>query len=168
MQGSDRWRTTSTCAGPEPSLPYDPAMAVELPELSPEAINAAIREAFPPAAAAQCTDIGEDFAVVTRKVDPESARPGGLVSGPAQFGMADSALWYLTFGVIGRIELMALTSDLDITYLRPAEGEVISARADLLSAGSRKIVGSVRVWCDDRFDKPCSVAKGTYVLPREG
>ncbi len=46
-----------------------------------------------------------------------------------------------------------------------ASGGVLWARADLLSAGSRKVVGSVRVWCDDARDRPSSVAKGTYVLP---
>ena len=98
----------------------------------------------------------------------DTARPGGFVSGPTQFGMADAALWYLVFGVLDRIELMALTSDLDITFLRPASGRELWARADLLSAGSRKIVGSVKVWCDDRIDAPSAVAKGTYVLPRPG
>lgn len=109
--------------------------------------------------------IGRDFALVRRDIDPAAARPGGLVSGPAQFAMADAALWYLSFGVLDRIELMALTSDMDISFLRPASGEVLWARAELLSAGSRKIVGAVRVWCDDREAAPCAVAKGTYVLP---
>lgn len=136
--------------------------------VTPAAIDTAVRAAFPGATLASggCVEVSPTHALVRRPVDVASARPGGFVPGPTQFGMADAALWYLVFGVLDRIELMALTSDLDITFLRPAAGEVIWARADLLSAGSRKIVGSVRVWCDDRIDAPSAVAKGAYVLPR--
>lgn len=136
--------------------------------LTPEAIDEAVNAAFPGATLASggCVEVGSTHAVVQRPVDVAAARPGGFVPGPVQFGIADAALWYLVFGVLDRIELMALTSDLDITFLRPASGDVIWARADLLSAGSRKIVGSVKVWCDDRIDAPSAVAKGAYVLPR--
>jgi acyl-coenzyme A thioesterase PaaI-like protein len=60
---------------------------------------------------------------------------------------------------------MALTSELSIRYLRPAQGEVLWARATLEAAGRRNVVGSVRVWCDDREAKPTATAQGTYVLP---
>lgn len=136
--------------------------------ITPREADEAVGAAFPAARERMCVDLGPDLAVLRRDIDPSLARPGGLVSGPVQFGMADGALWYLTFGVLNRVELMALTSDLDITFLRPAHGNVLWARADLLSAGSRKIVGAVRVWCDDRHDRPCAVAKGTYVLPAPG
>lgn len=138
------------------------------PALDPATVNETVQAAYPAASGGACVAIGADFAVAQRPIDASAARPGGFVSGPAQFGMADAALWYLTFGVLGRVELMALTSDLDITFLRPAQGAVITARAELLSAGSRKIVGTVRVWCDDAVDRPSAVAKGTYVLPRSG
>ena len=136
------------------------------PSLTPEEVNAAVGAAFPGATGGPCHELGTGFAVVRRAIDPAAARPGGFVPGPVQFGVADAALWYLTFAVLDRVELMALTSDVDITFLRPAHGEVLWARADLLSAGSRKVVGAVRLWCDDAADLPCAVAKGTYVLPR--
>ncbi len=61
---------------------------------------------------------------------------------------------------------MALTSDLSIRFLRPAQGEQAFARADLEKAGRLMIVGTVRIWMDDREDKPVATAQGTYVLPR--
>jgi acyl-coenzyme A thioesterase PaaI-like protein len=70
------------------------------------------------------------------------------------------------FGAIGRIEPMALTSELSIRFLRPAQGSVLWARADLESAGRRNVVGTVRLWCDDRIDKITATAQGTYALPR--
>jgi len=60
---------------------------------------------------------------------------------------------------------MALTSELSIRFLRPAQGSMLWARATLDSAGRRNVVGTVRVWVDDREDRAVSVAQGTYVLP---
>ena len=105
------------------------------------------------------------YAVARYDVDQTALRPGGFISGPAQFGLADAALWYLVFAAIGRIEPMALTSELSIRYLRPAQGSVLWARATLESAGRRNVVGTVHVWCDDRVDKPTATAQGTYALP---
>jgi len=129
-----------------------------------EAINAMVAESFA-ASASTCTAVGPDFAVARRLLDTDTLRPGGFVSGPTQFGLADSALWYLVFGVIGRIEPMALTSELSIRFLRPAQGEVLYAKATLDSAGRRNVVGTVRLWCDDREHKPTATAQGTYALP---
>ena len=112
-----------------------------------------------------CTEIGEGFAVASRLIVPDMLRPGGFVSGPSQFGLADAALWYVVFAAIGRIEPMALTSELSIRFLRPALGEVLWARATVETAGRRNVVGTVHVWCDDREHKPTATAQGTYVLP---
>ena len=112
-----------------------------------------------------CTDVGTTFAVACREVEDAELRPGGFVSGPSQFGLADAALWYLVFGATGRVEPMALTSELSIRFLRPAQGRVLWARATLESAGRRNVVGTVHVWCDDRSDKPTATAQGTYALP---
>jgi len=112
-----------------------------------------------------CTEIGTDYAIARRVVTPAEIRPGGYVSGPAQFALADAALWYLVFAAIGRVEPMALTSELSMRFLRPAIGDVLWARATLESASRRNVVGTVRVWVDDRADKPTSIGQGTYALP---
>lgn len=134
-------------------------------EPTPAGVNQMLEDAFPGTGNA-CIDLGPTHAVARIDIDPGSSRPGGFVSGPTQFALADAALWYLVFGVIGRVEPMALTSELSIRFLRPGQGSVLWARATLESAGSRSIVGSVRVWCDDGESRPSSVAQGTYVLPR--
>ena len=106
-----------------------------------------------------------DFAIARREISDEELRPGAFVSGPSQFSLADAALWYLVFGATGRIEPMALTSELSIRFLRPAQGKVLWAKATLDVAGRRNVVGTIRVWCDDRSDRPTATAQGTYVLP---
>lgn len=128
------------------------------------AVNEMIEQLFP-GSNSTCDSIGADFAVARREISVAELRPGAFVSGPSQFGLADAALWYLVFGATGRIEPMALTSELSIRFLRPAQGKVLWAKAMLDVAGRRNVVGTVRVWCDDRSDKPTATAQGTYVLP---
>lgn len=128
------------------------------------AVNEMIEQLFP-GSNNTCDSLGADFAVARREISDAELRPGAFVSGPSQFGLADAALWYLVFGATGRIEPMALTSELSIRFLRPARGKVLWARATLDVAGRRNVVGTVRVWCDDRHDKPTATAQGTYVLP---
>jgi acyl-coenzyme A thioesterase PaaI-like protein len=128
------------------------------------AVNEVIAQLFP-GSNNTCYSIGADFAVARREISDEELRPGAFVSGPSQFGLADAALWYLVFGATGRIEPMALTSELSIRFLRPAQGKVLWAKATLDVAGRRNVVGTVHVWCDDRDDRPTATAQGTYVLP---
>lgn len=138
--------------------------ATELEQLTAEKVNSMIEELFP-GTGNSCAEIGEGFAVASRPVDATMLRPGGFVSGPTQFGLADAALWYMVFAAVGRIEPMAMTSELSIRYLRPAQGSMLWARATVESAGRRNVVGTVSVWCDDRANKPTAVAQGTYAMP---
>lgn len=137
---------------------------VPTPVPTVEAVNEMIEQLFP-GSNNTCEGLGADFAVAKREVTEHELRPGAFISGPSQFGLADAALWYLVFGATGRIEPMALTSELSIRFLRPAQGSVLWARATLDVSGRRNVVGTVRVWCDDREHKPTATAQGTYVLP---
>jgi acyl-coenzyme A thioesterase PaaI-like protein len=146
-----------------PTTPSDARdETIEVP--TPEAINEMIGHLFP-GSNNSCEAIGPDFAVARRIVTDTELRPGAFISGPSQFGLADAALWYLVFGATGRIEPMALTSELSIRFLRPAQGSVLWAKATLDVSGRRNVVGTVHVWCDDREHKPTATAQGTYVLP---
>jgi len=126
-------------------------------------INAYLAGAFP-GTGNECAEVGPTWAVGRYAVEPDRLRPGGFISGPTQFGLADAVLWYALFGAVG-IEPMALTSELSIRYLRPAAGAVLWARADLHAAGRRNVVGSVKLWVDDASDRVVSVAQGAYVRP---
>ena len=129
-----------------------------------EAIEAFANEQWPDGPLCRSLEISGRHAVVSREIEPQQLRPGGFISGPTQFGLADMALWFACFGAIG-FEAMAMTSEMSIRFLRPAIGAVGYARATLDSVGGRTIVGSVRVWTSDP-DRPTSVAQGSYALPR--
>jgi acyl-coenzyme A thioesterase PaaI-like protein len=148
-------------ASMDDALPSD-AMADHA--VTADAVNDIVRTAFP-GSRARCVELDERHAIAELVTDGDDVRPGGFIAGPVQFAVADAALWFLVFGALGRIEPMALTSELSIRYLRPAVGPAIHARADLASISRRSVVGSVTVWTSDR-GKPTAIAQGTYALPR--
>lgn len=133
-------------------------------ELTVDAINAMIREQFP-GSANFCVELGTDHAVAAYDVQDANLRPGGFVSGPTQFALIDSALWFTTFVGLGRIEPMALTSELSIRYLRPAQGDRLLCRATIEAVSRRSVVGTAHVWVDGRPDKITATAQGTYAVP---
>jgi uncharacterized protein (TIGR00369 family) len=134
---------------------------IEIP--TPAAINAFFAREFPSAYGDgnRCEDAGQGFVVTRWTYDPQTLRPGGFISGPTQFALADVALWFLTFTVLG-LAPMALTSELTISFLRPAVGGDLLARAELLRAGRTAIKGTVRLWVDGAPDKPVSYVVGSY------
>lgn len=134
------------------------------PPVTVERINTTVAALFP-GTRNRCVDIGPDFAIATLEVDESNIRPGGFVSGPTQFALADAALWFLAFGALGRIEPMALTSELSIRFLRPAQGDRLVCRAGLESRSRRSVVGTCHVWIDGEPDRITSTAQGTYAVP---
>jgi acyl-coenzyme A thioesterase PaaI-like protein len=134
---------------------------------TPADINAAVRAGFP-GGGNECVEIGARYAVARRIPADADIRPGGFISGPTQFSVADGAMWFSVFGALGRIDLMALTSELSIRFLRPCIGDVLWARATVDAAGRRNIVSTIRVWTDDDESKPSAVAQGTYAVPQSG
>ncbi len=132
--------------------------------VTPDDIHRFLAEAFPAAAGTECVEVGERYAVARWSYDPTALRPGGLIPGPTQFALADTALYFAVFGAIG-IEPMAVTSDLAIRFLRPAAGGDLYARAQLLHVSDRRLYGAVDLWVGAAVDQPVSHATGTYVRP---
>lgn len=133
--------------------------------ITPAEVDAFVAEVYPDAHGAgyRCQEVGEGFAVARWTYDPSTLRPGGLISGPTQFGIADIALWYLSFTVLG-LAPMAVTSDVHIVFLRPAAGGDLLARAELLRAGRTRINGQVRVWVEDDPQRPVAHVVGGYAV----
>jgi uncharacterized protein (TIGR00369 family) len=90
-------------------------------------------------------------------------RPGGTVSGPALMTIADTAMYYLVLGMIGPVPL-ALTTSLNINFLRaPGLADVI-AEAELLKLGKRLAVGRVTIYSAGS-DQAVAHATVTYSIP---
>jgi uncharacterized protein (TIGR00369 family) len=72
----------------------------------------------------------------------EFIRPGGTISGPVLMAAADFAMYGVVLSLIGRVDL-AVTTSLNINFLRrPPPGDVL-AKARILKLGRRLAVGEV-------------------------
>jgi len=90
-------------------------------------------------------------------------RPGGTMSGPVMMAMADYAIYAAVLSRIGMVEL-AVTTNLNINFLRrPRPGDVL-AQATLLKLGQRLAVGEVAVRIDGDEDLVAHVT-ATYSIP---
>ncbi len=96
-------------------------------------------------------------------VDHSHLRPGGTVSGPAMMALADSAMYTAILGEIGPVAL-AVTTNLNINFLRRPEPADIIADARLFKVGKRLAVGEVTIYSDG-FDEPVAHVTCTYSIP---
>ena len=91
-------------------------------------------------------------------------RPGGTISGPAMFGLADCALYVAVLATIGWLPLSATTS-LTLNFLRRPEARDMLAHCKLLRVGRTLAVGEVTL-LSDGAEEPVAHATGTYVVTR--
>ena len=133
--------------------------------ISPAEVNEFVASRYPALAGSgvTCEELDDARALARWKLDEGDLRPGGYISGPIQFAVADAALWFVTFSHVG-LQEMAVTSDLHITFLRPAIGGDLYGRARSVSVGKRRIRGTVDLWVGEDFDRLVSHAVGSYAL----
>ena len=95
--------------------------------------------------------------------DPGQLRPGGTISGPTIFTVADLALYAATLSVIGLVPL-AVTTDTTIHFLRRPKPADLLCEARVIKAGKRMIVAECSVLSDGE-DDPVAHVVGSYALP---
>lgn len=102
-------------------------------------------------------------AVLRMPCSDEFIRPGGTITGPAMFGLADVALYAAVLSLIGRVEL-AVTTSMTINFLRKPDMKALTADARILKLGSRLAYGDVMIFSEGE-DDPVAHASGTYSVP---
>lgn len=101
------------------------------------------------------------------RVAERHLRPGGTVSGPSIFALADVALYLAILSRIGPVAL-AVTTNCAIDFLRrPEAGRDLIAEARLLKLGARLAVGDVLVFSEGT-EAPVARAGLTYSIPPRG
>ncbi len=135
------------------------------PVLTAAEVQAFIEEVFPQQKGAMfVTDIGPMSASARMKIGYEHLRPGGTVSGPSMFTVADCAFYMAVLGMIGR-EALTVTSNLNINFLRkPAAETDLICTARILKLGRRLASGDALVYSDGQ-DQPVAHAAVTYAIP---
>ncbi|MDT8329309.1 MAG: PaaI family thioesterase, partial [Roseovarius sp.] len=91
-------------------------------------------------------------------------RPGGTVSGPSIFALADVAVYLATLAMIGP-KAMAVTTNCSIDFMRkPAAGADLVAECRLLKLGKLLSVGDVLIYSEG-LEAPVARASLTYAIP---
>ncbi|MEM8606844.1 MAG: PaaI family thioesterase [Myxococcota bacterium] len=135
-----------------------------MPAMTGDEVQAFMQRVFPQNRLPVEIEAVEDGYVRIRiKTKERYLRPGGTVSGPALMTIADTAMYYLVLVMIGPVAL-ALTTNLNINFLRaPKLGDLI-AEANMLKLGKRLAVGEVTIRSDGSNDAVAH-ATVTYSIP---
>lgn len=108
-------------------------------------------------------EVGPMTATIELETAEHHLRPGGTVSGPTMMAMADTGLYTAILAQIGPVAL-AVTTNLNINFLRKPEPGLMRAETKLLKLGKRLAVGEVSITCNNDPD-PVAHITGTYSIP---
>lgn len=134
--------------------------------LDAEALNAFLHRAFPAADAGQLprvVDIAPGRVRMHAPTSERSLRPGGVISGPTLMSLADSTAYALILGHIGEVA-MAVTTSLNVHFLRPCPPGLLVAEGRLLRLGRRIATVDVLMWTEGP-DRPAAQATVAYAIP---
>lgn len=140
-------------------------MSAPTPKLDAEGVNALLEIAFPGIRqnGPQVVEVAPGRVRVRRAYGEGLLRPGGVISGPTLMGTADTAAYALVLAHVGD-QLMAVTSQLNISFLRGAKPGDLFAEAEMLRLGRRMVVCDVRLWTEGP-ERLAAQANVTYALP---
>lgn len=136
-----------------------------MPRLDAAELEQLLHEAFPemPPDTWRLETVEDGFVRVRLPFNRANLRPGNTISGPALMSLADTAMYAAILAVIGPV-LMAVTTGLNINFMRkPAAGDII-AECRILKLGSRLAVGDVAMYADGDPEM-CAHATCTYSIP---
>ena len=128
-----------------------------------EQINEFLKKDFPQVTS-HVEDIGHHSSLIRHKLGEGDLRPGGTVSGPVMFAVADLALYVAILGEIGLVPL-AVTTNLNINFLnKPSADKDLIGECRLIKVGKALIIGDVFIYSDGQ-EQPVAHATGTYAIP---
>lgn len=136
------------------------------PVMTAPAVSAYLDEVFPQIKSngddISVLDVSSGSALVRLNADDKHLRPGGTVSGPTLFMLADLAAYAVILAHIGKVAL-AVTTNLNINFLmKPAPG-ALDATATILKLGKRLVVTDIAI--SDHEGTLVAHATATYSIP---
>ena len=137
------------------------------PVLSAQQLSDFFVEAFPghDHSGTEFTRIEPGFLQMKQTPGDGMLRPGGIVSGPTQMALADRAAYAVILAHIGIVP-MAVTSNLNMSFLRGLAAAPFFADAQLIKLGRRLATVDVRIW---QGEPSIMAAQSTvtYAIPSE-
>ncbi|WP_235962639.1 PaaI family thioesterase [Jannaschia marina] len=109
--------------------------------------------------------VEEDGLTVRLNVSAKHLRPGGTVSGPSMFGLADVGVYLAILSRVGPVAL-AVTTNCSIDFMRkPVANADLLCHVRLLKLGRVLAVGECLLFSDGD-DRPVARASLTYSIPK--
>ena len=136
-----------------------------MPRITTQAMAALTREQLPFAEILgfRVETLGSGSATARAPYSNEFLRPGGTISGPVMMSLADYAMYAAVLTRIGLVEL-AVTTNLNINFLRRPEPGDLLARAHIIKLGRRLVVGEVELLIEGN-DELVAHVTSTYSIP---
>ena len=142
-----------------------PAPALTADQLG-ELLAAEFPQAFYPGCGLTLEKVEYGDVRVRRAFSADYIRPGGTISGPTMMELADFTMYVAVLSAVGAVPL-AVTTNLNINFLRkPAQADLL-AEARLLKVGKRLAVGEVAIYSDGQAE-PVAHVTSTYSIPNSG
>lgn len=129
------------------------------------ALNAFLDSDFPQVAGEYRVERADEAGVVARLIVAEThLRPGGTVSGPSMFALADLAIYCAILSRIGPVAL-AVTTNASIDFMRrPEAGRDLLAECRVLKLGRVLAVAEALIFSEGQ-DQPVARCSMTYSIP---
>jgi uncharacterized protein (TIGR00369 family) len=109
-------------------------------------------------------EVSAEHVIMALRASEKHLRPGGTVSGPAMFALADVCAYFCILSRLGPVAL-AVTTNCSIDFMRkPAPGRLL-CRMELLKLGRALAVTEGRLYSEAAPDKPVARAALTYSIP---
>ena len=104
---------------------------------------------------------------VRLRVSDRHLRPGGTISGPSMFALADVGVYLAILAMIGPVAL-AVTTNISMDFMRkPAAGTDLIGDTRLLKLGRLLAVGDCLIRSEGS-EAPVARASLTYAIPPQG
>jgi len=108
-------------------------------------------------------ELRDRYARVRFLTDEQHLRPGGTVSGPALMRLTDAATYFAILAQVGPV-FDAVTSNLNISFLRRPKPVDVIAEVNLIKLGKRLVFAEVKLFSEGD-EEPVAFATCTYALP---
>lgn len=116
-----------------------------------------------PDSGVQVLEVGQRCATIALPIGRQHLRPGGTVAGPVMMSLADTAMYMAILAELGPVA-MAVTTNLNINFLRKPDPVDLIAKAELFKLGKRLAMGEVKIYSRGSDDMVAH-ATCTYSIP---
>ena len=134
--------------------------------MTADALQNFMQDAFPQVAQDFKINNAEGSLWIEMMINSSHLRPGGTVSGPSMFCLADVTFYLAILREIGP-QALSVTTNATINFMRKPEADNLMACPRLLKIGRSLVIGDVLIYSKSDISKTRAVAQATmtYSIP---